>query len=135
MTRLRRIISPALPEPRGATWSNALRIGDELIISGMTAHPATREQRRDAKAQALECLRKIELLARAAGGSLDNVVKRVVYLTDIDNKDSAAAARRGLLAPPYPASTLVAVARLVFTELLVEIDATVRLDVQPSHLG
>ena len=29
---------PAVPEPPGATWSNALRCGNELVISGMTAY-------------------------------------------------------------------------------------------------
>ena len=101
----------------------------------MTAYPAARDRPMDAMAQALDCLRKIGLLAQAAGGSLDNVVKLVVYLTDIDDKTAVAAARRELLAPPYPASTLVAVKALVFSELLVEIDATVRLDVQRSNLG
>ncbi len=135
MASVQRIASPALPEPDSATWCNALRIGDELIISGMTAYPAARDQRLDAKAQALECLRKINLLAQAAGGSLDNVVKLVVYLTDITDKNAVAEARREVLAAPYPASTLVAVKALVFPELLVEIDATVRLDVQRCNMG
>ena len=135
MALARRITTPALPEPPGATWSQALRVGDELILSGMTAHPIAPGRPQDAQAQALDCLRKIGLLAQAAGGSLDNVVKLVVYVTDIAHKDAVAAARRHLLAPPYPASTLVAVGALVFPDLLVEIDATVRLDVQRSKMG
>ena len=67
---LQRIHCPALPEPAGATWSNALRIGDELIISGVTAHPAASAggpgQHLATEAQALNCLRKIGLLAVAA---------------------------------------------------------------------
>jgi enamine deaminase RidA (YjgF/YER057c/UK114 family) len=117
-----------LPEPPGATWSNALRVGDELYISGVTAHPACRAQAMDAHVQALECLRKIETLARAAGGTLDQVVKLVVYLTDMADKEAVGRARRETFTPPYPASTLVGVRELVFPEVRVEIDATIRLD-------
>jgi enamine deaminase RidA (YjgF/YER057c/UK114 family) len=125
----------ALPEPPGATWSNALRVGDELIISGVTAHPASRQRVMDTEAQALACLRKIAALAEAAGGSLDNVVKLVVYVTDIADKDAVGRARRALLQPPYPASTLVGVHALVFPELTVEIDAILRLDVHRSTMS
>ena len=131
----RRIHCPAVPEPPGASWSNLLRMGDELVISGMTAHPAAQQQGLDAEGQARECLRKIGLLAEAGGGSLDNVVKLVVYLTDIADKDAVHRARLALLAPPYPASTLVGVQALVFPGLRVEIDATIRLDVQRSRLA
>ena len=88
-----------------------------------------------AYAQALECLRKIEALTTAGGGSLANVVKLTVYLIDIADKDAVGRARRECLAPPYPASTLVAVQTLVFPELRVEIDALVRLDVSRDAAG
>jgi enamine deaminase RidA (YjgF/YER057c/UK114 family) len=134
-----RVHCAALPEPAGATWSNALRVGNELIISGVTAHPAASTtvpgQTLDTLAQALDCLRKIGLLAEAAGGSLDNVMKLVIYLTDIQDKDAVAIARRQKLSPPYPASTLVGVSALVRPELRIEIDATIRLDARRSTLA
>jgi enamine deaminase RidA (YjgF/YER057c/UK114 family) len=126
------VTCPEVPEPPGATWSNALRVGDELLISGMTAHPACRGRSMDAEQQALECLRKIEALARAAGGSLDHVLKLTIYLIDIADKDAIGRARHRVFAPPYPASTLVGVRELVFTEVRVEIDATIRLDARRS---
>lgn len=120
----------AVPEPPGATWSNALRAGHELILSGMTAYPACRDRAMDAHAQALECLRKIEALCAAAGLTLDHVLKLTVYLTDISDKVALARAREQALRPPYPASTLVGVSSLAFPEVKVEIDAVVRLDVK-----
>jgi enamine deaminase RidA (YjgF/YER057c/UK114 family) len=57
-------------------------------------------------------------------------VKLVVYVTDIADKDEVGRARREFFAQaPYPASTLVAVQALVFSELRVEIDAFARLDI------
>ena len=133
LTRAVHLPCPAVPEPPGATWSNALRAGNDVFISGMTAHPACRERAMDAHAQALECLRKIEALCQAAGVTLDHVLKLTVYLTDVADKDAVARARRETLNPPYPASTLVGVSALAFPEVIVEIDAVVRLDVRRAR--
>ncbi|MFE4136668.1 hypothetical protein ACFX5C_14020, partial [Pseudomonas aeruginosa] len=43
MTVVRRIRAAALPDLPDASWSNALLVGEELVMSGMTAHPATRQ--------------------------------------------------------------------------------------------
>jgi 2-iminobutanoate/2-iminopropanoate deaminase len=129
-----RIACAAVPDLAHASWSNALRVGPELIVSGQTAHPAAREavaagSPLDAYAQTLVVLRKIQALAEAAGGGVHNILKLVVYVTDIADKDEVGRARRDFFeGQPYPASTLVAVSALVFPELRVEIDATVRLD-------
>lgn len=123
-----RVDCPQVPEPANATWSNALRVGDELMISGMTAYPACQAREMDGHAQARECLRKIEALAQGAGGSLDNVLKLTVYLTDIADKEGVGRARAEVFQPPYPASTLVGVNALAFAPVRVEIDAVIRLD-------
>lgn len=129
-SRAEHLRCPEVPELPGATWSNALRAGNELVISGMTAYPACRDRPMDAYEQSLECLRKIEALTRSAGGSLDQVLKLTVYLTDIADKDAVGRARRERFTPPYPASTLVGVHALAFPEVRVEIDAEIRLEVR-----
>jgi enamine deaminase RidA (YjgF/YER057c/UK114 family) len=103
-------------------------------MSGMTGHPATRQaaeqgQPLGAYEQALVVLRKLEALVVAAGGHKHNIVKTVVYLTDIADKDEVGRARKDFFEGHYPCSTLVAVSALVFPELKVEIDAWARLDV------
>ena len=134
MTVLHKIASPAVPDLPTASWTNAYRLGDEVVMSGMTGHPATREaaeqgQPLDAYAQTLVVLRKLEALVQAAGGHRHNLVKTVVYVTDIADKDAVGRARRDFFGGHYPCSTLVAVSALVFPELRVEIDAWARLDV------
>ncbi len=74
MTVLHKIASPAVPDLPTASWTNAYRLGDEVVMSGMTGHPATREaaaqgQPLDAYAQTLVVLRKLETLVQAAGGT------------------------------------------------------------------
>ncbi|MDM0045789.1 RidA family protein [Variovorax dokdonensis] len=129
-----RIACAVVPDLPHATWSNVLRVGPELIVSGQTAHPATRNAASagaplGAYEQAMVVLRKIQALAEAAGGGIHNILKLTVYVTDIADKDEVGRARRDFFrGQAYPASTLVAVSALVFPELRVEIDATVRLD-------
>ncbi|MGE0348431.1 RidA family protein [Hydrogenophaga sp.] len=130
-----KIHCPQVPDLPTASWTNGWRIGQEVVMSGMTAHPATREAAErgaplGAYEQAMRVLKKLEALVVAAGGHKHNIVKTVVYLTDITDKDEVGRARRDFFGTPHtPCSTLVAVSALVFPELRVEIDAWARLDV------
>ena len=125
---------PQVPDLPTASWTNGYRIGQEVVVSGMTGHPATRqaEERGEplgAYDQAMVVLKKLEALVTAAGGHKHNLLKTVVYLTDIADKDDVGRARRDFFGAHTPCSTLVAVKALVFPELRVEIDAWARLDV------
>ena len=138
MTPIDKIQCAAVPDLPTATWTNAYRIGPEVVLSGMTAHPASRDAAQqgaplDAQAQTLVVLRKLEALVQAAGGHRHNIVKTVVYVTDIADKDAVGRARREFFGAHTPTSTLVAVSALVFPELRVEIDAWARLDVDLRH--
>ncbi|NVZ19023.1 Rid family hydrolase [Pseudomonas costantinii] len=123
--------SPAVPQPPGTSWSNAVLIGRDVVMSGMTAHPAARDAALDCYAQTLVVLGKIQALVEAAGGHVGNIYRLTVYLTDIADKEDVGRARRDFFAGQalFPTSTLVAVSALVFPELRVEIEASARLDV------
>jgi 2-iminobutanoate/2-iminopropanoate deaminase len=128
-----RLTCPEVPDRPGASWTNAWRVGPEVVMSGMTAHPATRQAAEAGKPlgayeQTLVVLRKLEAMVRAAGGHRHNIVKTVVYVTDIADKDAVGRARHDFFEGIYPCSTLVAVSGLAFPELSVEIDAWARLD-------
>lgn len=129
-----KIAAPSVPDLPTATWTNAYRVGSEVVMSGMTAHPATRQAADEGRPlgayeQTLLVLRKLEALVVAAGGHKHNIVKTVVYVTDIADKDEVGRARKDFFEGHYPTSTLVGVSGLVFPELRVEIDAWARLDV------
>jgi enamine deaminase RidA (YjgF/YER057c/UK114 family) len=134
MSTPHRVVSRAVPDLPVASWTNAWRVGNEVVMSGMTGHPATREavqagQPLGAYAQTLVVLHKLEALVQAAGGHRHNIIKTVVYLTDIADKDEVGRARRDFFGSHFPCSTLVEIRALVFPELNVEIDAWARLDV------
>lgn len=133
--QVKRVVCEAVPDLPHASWSNALVVGQEVVLSGQTGHPATRNAAHagtplGAYEQTMVVLKKIQALLEAAGGGVHNILKLVVYVTDVADKDEVGRARRDFFGQgPYPASTLVAVSALVFPELRVEIDATARLDV------
>ncbi|WP_327439941.1 Rid family hydrolase [Pseudomonas donghuensis] len=133
---VQRIQAQGLTELASASWSNALLLGNDLVMSGMTGHPATRQAVErgtplGAYQQTLVVLDKARALVEAAGGHIGNIYRLTVYLTDIADKDEVGRARRDFFAgfACYPTSTLVAVSALVFPELLVEIEASARLDI------
>ncbi len=138
-TSTRRIATSAVPDLPHASWTNGFVLGNDIVLSGMTAHPASADPEKPLSTyeQTHVVLTKIQALVEAAGGSITNITKLVVYLTDIADKDEVGRARRDFFADigAYPASTLVAVAALVFPQLCVEIDATARLDFDLRQLS
>ncbi|WP_034300268.1 RidA family protein [Herbaspirillum sp. RV1423] len=129
MQTVRHVKTDKVAELAASTWSNCLVIGNEIAMSGMTAHPASRTGVLSTYEQTLVVLGKVRDLVEAAGGTLGSIYKLVIYVKDIADKDEVGRARRDFFAAPYPCSTLVEVSGLVFPELTVEIDAFARLDI------
>ncbi|VVP99165.1 hypothetical protein PS934_02356 [Pseudomonas fluorescens] len=132
---VQRVQADSLNESASSTWSNALLIGHEVVMSGMTGHPATRLAAEsgaplDTYGQTLVVLGKVRALVEAAGGHVGNIYRLTVYVTAIADKDEVGRARRDFFAGQalFPTSTLVEVSALVFPELRVEIEAGARLD-------
>jgi 2-iminobutanoate/2-iminopropanoate deaminase len=126
---IRELSSRSLAMPPRARLSQGIVVdGDAslLFISGLTANDA--EGRPvgggDAGAQARVVLAAIGELCREAGGSLRDVVKLTVFLTDMGRAGEVARARGEFFPePPYPASSMVEVSRLASADQIVEIEA------------
>ena len=78
--------------------------------------------------QAKQIFGKIKGMVEAAGGTMADVVKVTIYVTDIKNNTKVWAARREFFTGNFPASTLVEVSALAAPEILVEIEAI-------AHIG
>ncbi len=122
---LRKITTPAVPEPPGGIYSNCLVLGDQIFLSGMVASgPDGRAVGgADVYEQSKTVLGRIQALLEAAGASMRDVVKITVYLTDVTKRGDFGRARMEFFAEPRPCSTLVEVKALVSPDLLVEVDA------------
>lgn len=126
MSNILRITSPEVPEPPAGTWSNCLSANGIAYIAGMTARGD--ETTGDEYAQAKAIFGKIRRLVEAAGGTMADIVKVTIFVTDIKEREKVWRARREFFSGNFPASTLVQVAALADPSLKVEIDAV-------AHLG
>ena len=122
MSSIVRTISPEVSEPPAGTWSNCLVVGGIAYLAGMTARDT------DEYAQAKAIFTKIRHLLEAAGGSMADIVKVTIFVTDISQRDKVWQARREFFTGNFPASTLVQVAALADPSLKVEIEAV-------AHIG
>ena len=95
-------------------FSVAIRSGDRVYASGQVGtEPATgRLIDGDVAAQTERAFNNVEAVLRAAGKSLDDVVKVNVYLTDMRNFAAMNEVYARRFAAPYPARTTVAVVAL-----------------------
>jgi enamine deaminase RidA (YjgF/YER057c/UK114 family) len=73
--------------------------------------------------QARAIFAKIRHLMEAAGGRMDDIVKVVIYVTDIKRREEVWQARREVFSGDFPVSTLIEIRALAAPDLLVEIDA------------
>jgi 2-iminobutanoate/2-iminopropanoate deaminase len=121
---------PDVAEVGPALWSNAIRAGDMLFISGQVARPfegGTQLVGKDEYEQTRQIFSRIDRIIKAAGGTMDNLVKMTIYVVDIKNNTEVWRARREFFAGDFPASTLVEVRSLAKPEVLVEIEAVAYL--------
>jgi 2-iminobutanoate/2-iminopropanoate deaminase len=113
--------------PAAGPFAAAVRAGEFIFVSGQVAqHPTSGKLTgTDVTAQAEQVLANLRAVLRAAGKTLDDVVRVGVYLTDMNDfaKMNAVYARH--FTAPYPARTTIAVAALPLGAA-VEMDAVAR---------
>lgn len=104
-------------------FTRALRDGDHIYVSGITAVLPDGSVPADAGAQADRCFAEIIRYIVQLGGRAEDVVRVRMYATDIADADAISAAFSRALKCARPTGTLVAVAALYRPEWKVEIEA------------
>ena len=96
------------------TYSQAIDAAGLVFLSGqIPLDPQTMEVvGGDFEARARQVFENLSAVAQAAGGSLDDVVKLTIYLTDLDNFAAVNSVMEGYFQQPYPARAAVGVASL-----------------------
>lgn len=95
-------------------YSQAVAAGDTVYVSGqIPLAPATMELVSEAfEPQVRQVLDNVSAVARAAGASLDDVVKLNVFLTDLANFQTVNEVMSEYFEAPYPARAAIGVAAL-----------------------
>ena len=116
------------PEAIG-TYSQAIKVGQTVFISGqLPLEPGTMNiVDEDIRAQTHRVFNNLAAVVREGGGSLDDVVKLTVFLTDLSHFAVVNEVMAEHFNPPYPARAAVGVAALP-KGVPIEIDAI-------AHLG
>ena len=121
MPELERRDYDELAAPGGA-FHHSVRWGNMLFLCGNTARGTTAENG-TAAAQTDAILDKMEVILKANGASLSDVVKVTSFVTDLREAPEMAEVRRRRFAGGFPASTQVQVAALGTPDLKIEIEA------------
>ena len=120
----RQIISSGSPYEPIVGYSRAVRVGDRVFVAGSAAIMADGgDPPPDSYGQARRCLEIVAAALAQAGGSLADVVRTRVYLTDAGQFDGLAKAHGEAFSEVRPANTTVVVAALLDPRWLLEIEA------------
>jgi reactive intermediate/imine deaminase len=122
MTQRIIIATPNAPAAIG-TYSQAVRVGNTVYLSGQIGlDPASMQLVEGIEAQIHKVFKNLAAVAAAAGGTLADIVKLNVFLTDLVHFPMVSEIMAQYFAEPYPARAAVGVAALP-RGALVEADA------------
>lgn len=115
------------PAPKGLPFSAAIWAGELLYLSGQVGYDFEAEAlvAGGAKGQTEKIIANVKPLLKAAGKSLDDVVKANVYLVSMEDFAAMNEVYARHFKAPYPARTTVQVAALPL-EARVEIEMIAR---------
>jgi enamine deaminase RidA (YjgF/YER057c/UK114 family) len=121
----RQLISSGSPYEPVFGYSRAVRVGNQVFVSGTVAwgDGPTIVGEGDMYAQTAQAIRNIDKALREAGASLADVVRTRTFITDMSRFDDVARAHGEAFAEIRPAASALEVSALVEPEMLVEIEA------------
>ena len=117
------IIATANAPAAIGTYSQAVRVGDTVYMSGQIGlDPASMQMVDGIDAQIVRVFENLKAVSEAAGGSLSDIVKLNVFLTDLGNFAKVNETMARYFSEPFPARAAVGVKELP-RGALVEADA------------
>ena len=109
------------------TYSQAVRVDNTVYLSGqIPLNPVSMEMVTGFEQQTVQVFENLKAVAEAAGGSLDDIVKLNIFLTDLNNFATLNEVMGRYFSAPYPARAAVGVASLP-RNACVEMDAILHL--------
>ncbi len=119
------VIPPGVaPNPN---LSPGVRVGDMLYVSGHVGVDDNGNAAEGCEAQSRQVMSNIRRVVEAAGGRMEDVAKITCFLTNMEDYAAYAKVRLETWPENPPASSTVGISALVRSELVVEVEAIVRL--------
>ena len=110
-------------------YCRAVRVGDQIHVSGTAAVEADGSVTPGGVGpQTARCLAIIRAALEDLGGSLADVVRVRIFITDISQYEATGEHLRAAFADAPPAATMVEVSGLIDPEMMVEIEADAIID-------
>ncbi|RPG41833.1 MAG: RidA family protein [Gammaproteobacteria bacterium TMED236] len=111
-------------------YSQAIQWGDVVFISGqIPLIPSTNELNdKTFDDQTSQVIDNLEAICNEAGGTLDNILKLTIFLTDLSKFDAVNAIMSKRFSEPFPARATVEISKLP-KGVDVEMDAILSIEV------
>ena len=111
-------------------YSQAIQWGDVVFISGQVAFiPGSGELNNNTfEDEVNQVIDNLEAICKEAEGSLDNILKLSIFLTDLSNFDAVNNLMKERFSEPFPARSTIEVSRLP-KDVNIEMDAILSIEV------
>ena len=118
------------PDPyRPYLLSQAIKTGPFAFVSGQAGYNDEGQIVEGGfVAQGEQAFKNLDRALKAAGSSLDRVVKVTIFVTDMNQFNHVVDLRRKFFTAPYPADSIVEIKALYTREAMIEIEAIALTD-------
>ena len=128
--KMKKLISTNKAPAAIGPYSQAIQWGDVVFISGQVAFiPATGELNNNTfENEVNQVIDNLDAICKEAWGSLDNILKLSIFLTDLSNFDAVNNLMKERCSEPFPARSTIEVSRLP-KDVNIEMDAILSIAV------
>lgn len=111
---VKKVIQTAEAPPAIGTYSQAVKVGATVYLSGQIPLDPTTSQliAGDMAAAVAQVFENIRAVCNAAGGTLENIAKMTIYLTDLAQANVVNDVMQEYFQQPFPARAMVEVSAL-----------------------
>ena len=128
--KMKKLISTNKAPAAIGPYSQAIQWGDVVFISGQVAFiPGSGELNNNTfEDEVNQVIDNLDAICKEAGGSLDNILKLSIFLTDLANFDAVNNLMKERFSEPFPARSTIEVSRLP-KDVNIEMDAILSIEV------
>ena len=109
-------------------YSLGWKTGNTVYLAGAIGHNTDGSLTPDIRVQTKRSLEQLDAVLKEAGGSLKDIVKMTVFITDMRYREGYGEVRASLFPGDAPASTLIQCVALAAPGAMIEIEAVAVLD-------